>query len=120
MPKLFGRNPAAFGGLVAALVMILTQIPELGLSVETGAAITAFVSAMLAVYSAFQTHMTGLAVFTGAAQATFVLLAAFSLTVSDGLQTAIISAIPVAFALFQHSQSIPVEGDDPANFDLTT
>lgn len=116
MPKLFGRNPAVYGGLVAAVVMVLTQIPELGLSVEAGAAITAFASAMLAVYSAFYTHQTGLAVFTGAAQSFFVLLAAFSLTVSDGLQTAIISAIPVVFALFQHAQSTPVEGDESPGF----
>jgi hypothetical protein len=120
MPKIFGRNPAAYAGLVAAIVMVLTQIPQLGLSVEAGAAITAFVSALLAVYSAFQTHMTGLAVFTGAAQAFFVLLAAFSLNVSDSLQTSIIATIPVVFALFQHTQSIPVEGDQVAEFDLTT
>lgn len=120
MPKLFGRNPAAWGGLVAALVMILTQIPALHLSVEAGAAITAFVAALLAVYSAFQTHMTGLAVFTGAAQAFFVLLAAFNLNVSDGLETSIIAAIPVVFALFQHSQSIPVEAGQPTSFDLST
>lgn len=120
MPKLFGRNPAAYAGLVAAVVMVLTQIPQLGLSIEAGAAITAFVSAVLAVYSAFQTHMTGLAVFTGAAQSFFVLLAAFNLNLSDGLETSIIATIPVIFALFQHSQSIPVEAGEPTSFNLST
>lgn len=117
MPKIFGRNPAFYSGLVSALVMVLTQIPELGLSVEAGAAITAFVAAALSVYSAFYTHQSMLSVGTGAAQALFVLLAAFQLNVSDGLQTSIIAAIPFVLALFQHSQSIPVEGDQEPYFD---
>jgi hypothetical protein len=117
MPKLFGRNPAFFAGLTAAVVSVLTQIPELHLSIVAGAAITAFVSAALGFYTAFMTHQTTLAVGTGLAQAFFVLLAAFSLNVSDGLQTAIIAAIPFALGLFQHTQSIPVEGDQQPYFD---
>lgn len=120
MPKIFGRYPAFYSGLVAAIVMVATQIPQLGLSVVAGAAITAFVSAGLAVYSAFMTHQTMLAVGTGAAQAFFVLVAAFGLNVSDGLQTSLIAMIPFLLALFQHTQSIPVESGEPASFTTTT
>jgi hypothetical protein len=120
MPKIFGRNPAFFAGLVSAVVAVATQIPELHLSVEAGAAITAFVAASLGFYTAFMTHQTTLAVGTGLAQAFFVLLAAFSLNVSDGLQTAVIAAIPFLLGLFQHSQSIPVEGDQQPYFDAAS
>jgi hypothetical protein len=120
MPKIFGRYPAYYSGLVAALVMVATQIPELHLSVEAGAAITAFVSAVLAVYTAFVVHQTMLAVATGAAQSFFVLLAAFSLNVSDGLQTAIVAVIPFVLSLFQHTQTIPVDGEQPTEFDVAT
>lgn len=118
MPKLFGRNPAFFAGLAAALVAVLTQIPQLGLSIEAGAAITAFVSAALGFYTAFMTHQSTLAVGTGLAQAFFVLLAAFSLHTSEGLQTAVIAAIPFVLGLFQHTQSIPVEGEQKPYFDV--
>lgn len=118
MPKLFGRNPAFFAGLTAAIVSVLTTIPSLGLSVESGAAITAFVAAALGFYTAFQTHQTMLAVGTGLAQAFFVLLAAFKLDVAPDLQTTLIALIPFALGLFQHSQSIPVEGDQEPYFDV--
>jgi hypothetical protein len=118
VPKIFGRNPAYYAGLVGAVIMVLTQIPALGLSVEAGAAITAFVSAALGFYTAFVTHQTMLAVGTGLAKAFFVLLAAFSLHVSPDLQTAIIAVIPFVLGVFQHQQSMPVEGDDPVTFDL--
>ena|ERR1041385_4313861 len=117
MPKIFGRNPAFFAGLTAAIVAVLTQIPQLGLSLEAGAAITAFVSAALGFYTAFMTHQTTLAVGTGLAQAFFVLLAAFKLDLSPDLQTTLIALIPFALGLFQHSQSIPVEGDQAPYFD---
>lgn len=118
MPKL--KNPAYFSGLVSALVMIATQIPAFHLSIEAGAAVTAFVAAGLAFYTAFVVHQTTLALGTGVAQATFVLLAAFKLDTSPGLQTAIVAAIPFALSLFQHTQTIPLDAEQPASLDLST
>lgn len=117
MPKIFGRNPAFYAGLVEAVLAVIVTIPALHFSPALSAAILAVVVSGLGVYTAFMTHQSMLAVGSGLLKALFVLVAFTRFDVSEATQGALIGLFAVVVAAFQHSQSIPVEGDQEPYFD---
>lgn len=112
-PSIFGREPAAWVGLVEAVLTILLAF-AIGVSQETYGPILAVVTAALGVYTALVTRDTALGAIVGLVKAVLVLSAVYGLTLTDGQTAAIISLVTVVVGFFQRTQTSPVDEHDAA------
>lgn len=95
--KIFGREPALIISAIGALVTLLVSVHLPFLSAGEGAAITAFLAAVLI---AFTTRPVAPALFTGVVAVGASLFAAYGLNASDAVVAAISGVVLVGFALF--------------------
>lgn len=104
---IFGREPAAWVGIIEAGLVTLMAF-SLGVSQTTFGPIMAVVVAVFALYTAYATHETMLAVIVGFAKALFVLGAVYGFAFTDNQTASIIALITVVASLYNRSQTSPV------------
>lgn len=107
-PSIFGREPAAWVGLVEAVLTILLAF-AIGVTQETYGPILAVVTAALGVYTALVTRDRALGAIVGFVKATLVLAAVYGLTLTDGQTAAIVALVTVVAGFFQRTQTSPIE-----------
>lgn len=104
---IFGREPAAWVGLIEAALSILLAF-SLGVSQDTFGPILAVVVAAAGVYTAWATKDTMLGVIVGLAKAVLVLAAVYGLTLTDSQTGAVVALVTVVVGFWQRSQTSPV------------
>src|SRR4051794_11156749 len=97
--KIFGREPAAWVGLIEAVLALLMAVRVIKISSEQEGLILACVAAALAVYVAWVTTHTMLAVVVGFVKATLALLVGFGLDLQPDQTAAILAFATVAISL---------------------
>lgn len=110
--RLFGREPAAWVGLVEAvfaLAVLFPAVNALGMTQEWATIILALVSAGAGVYTAWATRDTALGAILGFVKAGIGLVAYYGADVSTDQQAAILAASAVLFGFFQRTQTTPVD-----------
>jgi len=95
--KIFGREPALVIAAIGTVVTLLVALNIPGLDAGAGAAVTAFITAVVI---AATTRPVAPALFTAVVAAGAALFAEYGLNLSDGLVAAISSVVLVGFALF--------------------
>lgn len=103
---IFGREPAAWVGLIESLLTILLAF-GLGVTQETFGPILAVVVAAFGVYTAWVTKDTALGAIVGFTKASLVLCAVYGLTLTDGQTAAIVALVSVLVSFFQRTQTSP-------------
>lgn len=111
--KIFGREPAAWIGLIEGLLALFLAwnytSTALGLTNETVGLIMAVVTAAFGLVTAFYTRDVQLAVVLGFVKAAVALAVGYRLDLSIDQTAAIITFTTVAFALFNRQQTSPAE-----------
>lgn len=111
---LFGREPAAWVGLIESLLTLLLAF-GLGISQTTFGPIMALVVAAFGLYTAWATRDTMLGAIVGLAKAVLVVGAVYGLTLSNGQTGALIAVVTVLVGFFQRTQTSPVDAPvDPS------
>lgn len=105
--KVFGREPAAWVTLIEATAMIV-GVQLLNWSVEQVAVVVAVASAILAVYVAYVTKDTMLAVIVGLGKALITLAIAFGLEIPDDRAALYIALITAVVGFWNRSQTAPL------------
>jgi hypothetical protein len=105
--KIFGREPAAWVGLIEAFLFLLTA-SVLDWSQEQVALVMAVVLAVSGAYTAWVTKDTMLGVVVGLAKAVLTLLIGFGINIAPELMAAILGFTTVAVGFFQRTQTFPV------------
>lgn len=95
--RIFGREPALIIGAIGAVITLLVSIKIPGLSAGAGAALTAFLTAVII---AVTTRPVAPALFTAVVAPAAALFAEYGLHVSDAVVVSITSVILAGFALF--------------------
>lgn len=109
-----GREPAAWVGLIEALLAILVVF-AVGVTAESAVLIMAVVSALAGLYTAWATKDTALGAIVGLAKAVLSLAAYYGLALSEDQQGALMALLPVLFGFWQRTQTTPVvEPLDPS------
>ena len=111
--NIFGREPAAWVGLIEAILALLI-ITVLHWSAEQVALVMAAVVAAFGVYTAWVTEDTLLGVVVGFTKAVLALMVGFGLTLSPELTAAIIGLVTVVMGFFNRQQTSPVASPPPA------
>lgn len=104
---IFGREPAAWVGLIEAVVALLVVF-ALGVTTSSAVLIMAVVSAAAGVYTAWATRDTSLGVILGLVRAVISLAAYYGLDLTEGQQAALIALVAVALGFWQRTQTAPV------------
>lgn len=110
-PTIFGREPAAWVGLIEALVAVLVLLPvasALGINQQWAVLFMAVVSAAAGVFTAVATRDTALGAITGLVKAGIGLFAYYGLDASSEQQATILAATAVVVGFFQRTQTTPV------------
>lgn len=108
MGRIFGREPAAWAGLIQALLALALSLNAFSLTPETVALIMAVVSAAFGVYTAWVTASTMLGVIVGLINAVFALVAGYGFELSTATTSAAIALVTVVVGLFQRTQTTPL------------
>jgi hypothetical protein len=112
MPKLFGKDPAFWVGIVqAALLLVLgfsSIATPLHLTDEVIGLIVAFTSAGFGVYTAWVTRDTMLGYLVGFAKALIALLAAYNLELSVDQITGLLGIITIGAGLLHRDRTSPL------------
>lgn len=106
--KIFGREPAAFIGLISGVLSLLLSLNLLGLTNETVGLIMGVVTAAFGVYTAYVTKDTMLGVIVGFVNATFALVAGYGFELSPDTTAAAIAIVTVLVGFFQRTQTSPL------------
>lgn len=104
--KIFGREPAAWIGLIEGILTLLMAF-AIGVSQETFGPIMAVVVALGGAYTAWATRDTMLGAVTGLAKSLLVLLAVYGLTLTDQQTAAIMGAVSLVVGFWQRTQTSP-------------
>lgn len=108
--KIFGREPAAYAGVLLAVLGVLQVLDVFGAnSNEKVALISAAGAAVFAAVTAYFTKTVSTAVVVGAAQAVLALLVGFGVDLSPDLTAAIVSGLQLALAGFLRQNTSPAE-----------
>jgi uncharacterized membrane protein YgaE (UPF0421/DUF939 family) len=107
--KIFGQEPAAFVGVVQAVLTMLLSFGVLGLTPETNGVILAAVSASLGLVAAYATRTTLYTALLGFVQAVLVLAVTFGLRLDDMQQGAILSTLAVVAGLYLRDKTSSVD-----------
>lgn len=105
--KLFGREPAAWVGLIEATLALAVAVGWLAWTREQTALVLAVVMAVFGVVTAYLTKDTMLGVLVGFSKAVIALAIGFGLTLSPELTAAIIGFVTIAVSFFQRTQTSP-------------
>jgi hypothetical protein len=109
--KIFGREPSVIIGAIGSLVTLLVSMNIPNLSAGAGAAIVAFLTAVII---AMTTRPVAPALFTAVVAPAAALFAEYGLHVSDGVVAGITGLILAVFALFGiRPQVTPVSAPAP-------
>ena len=108
--KLFGREPAAWVGLLEAALTLLVVLKVLHFTSDQTALVMAVVVALFGVLTAYLTKDTMLGFVIGLVKAVIALFIGFGISVSPELTAALIGFVSVFIGFFQRTQTSP----DPA------
>ncbi|MGH2595791.1 MAG: hypothetical protein ACRDH7_07485 [Actinomycetota bacterium] len=107
--KLFGKEPAAWVGLIEATLALAVAVGWLTWTREQTALVLAVVVAVFGVVTAYLTKDTLLGVLVGLTKAVIALVIGFGLTLSPELTAALIAFVTIAVSFFQRTQTGPAE-----------
>lgn len=105
--KLFGREPAAWVGLIEAGLALLVALSIVNVTNEQTALIMAAVVAVFGVVTAYLTKDTMLGVLVGLTKAVIALAVGFGANLSPELTATIIAFVTVFIGFFQRTQTSP-------------
>lgn len=105
--KLFGKEPAAWVGLIEASLALAVAIGWLAWTREQTALVMAVVVCVFGVVTAYLTKDTMLGVLVGLTKAVIALALGFGFTLSPEVTAAIIAFVTVAVSFFQRTQTSP-------------
>jgi drug/metabolite transporter (DMT)-like permease len=105
--KIFGYEPAAWAGVLQAVLGVLVVLNVGNLTDTTSVLVQAAAGAVFALVTAFYTKKVNLAVAVGAAQSVLALLVGFGLEVDPQLQAALIGGLQLALAGFLRQATEP-------------
>lgn len=109
---IFGREPAAWVGLIEAIVAVLIFLPiagALNIGQEWAVLFMAVVSAGAGLYTAWVTKDTMLGAITGFTKALIGLVAYYGLSLTPELQASLMSLVAIGVGFFQRTQTSPEE-----------
>lgn len=104
---IFGREPAAWVGLIEGIVALLTVF-ALGVTSTSGALIIALAAAAAGAYTAWATRDTMLAAVLAVVKALLALVVYYGLELTLEQQAAVLGFVPIALGLWQRTQTSPV------------
>jgi uncharacterized protein (DUF697 family) len=107
MPKIFGREPAAWAGLLQGVLAVALAFGLFGLTNEKTALIQAASAALFAVVAAWYTKKVNTAVVVAAVQAVLALLVGYGLDIQPDQTAALIGAVQIALAGFLRQNTEP-------------
>ena len=107
--KIFGYEPAAWAGVLQAVLGVLVVFNVFGLTTDQSTVIQAASAALFALVAAFLTKKVNLAVVVAAAQAVLALLVGFGLDLDGSTTGALIGALQLALAGFLRQNTEPAE-----------
>lgn len=105
--KLFGREPAAWVGLIEATLALTVAVGLVTITNEQTALIMAAIVAAFGVLTAWLTQDTMLGVIVGFTKATIALVVGFGFTLSPEVTASIIAFVAVFVGFFQRTQTSP-------------
>lgn len=112
--RIFGREPAAFLGVIEAVLAALVAF-GLGITMESSGLIAAVISLGIGAYSAWATKDTLLGVLTGLAKAIVALVVYYGVTLTPEQIGAVVTLVPLVVGFWQRTQTTPVaEPVDPS------
>jgi hypothetical protein len=113
MPKIFGREPAAWLALVAVLVKLVAAF-GLDVSTDQQAWINAVAAAVVGLVVAFMVHDGAAAAIIGLAQAALAAAVGFGLDWSADQQAVVMTGVTIVIALWTRTQvTAPVPAKAP-------
>ena len=108
MVKIFGREPAAWVGLVEATLFLVVAI-GLDWSQEQLGVVMAAVTTAFGIYTAYVTRDTMLGVVVGFAKSVLILLVTFGIEIRPETMAAILGFVTVVVGFFQRTQTSPLK-----------
>lgn len=105
--KIFGYEPAAWAGVLQAVLGVLVVFNVFGLTTDQSTLIQAGSAAIFALVAAFLTKKVNLAVVVAAAQSVLALLVGFGLNLDGSTTGALIGALQLALAGFLRQNTEP-------------
>lgn len=105
--KIFGREPAAWVTLIEATLMVV-GVQFFDWSVEQVAVVVVVANGVLAVYVAYVTRDTMLAVIVGLGKALITAAIAFGVNVPDDRAATYIALLTAAAGLYNRAQTAPL------------
>jgi hypothetical protein len=118
--KIFGREPAAWIGLIEAVLAMVLALNMFDLTHERVSLIMAVVVAVFGIVSAYLTRDTMLGVITGGVKAVIALAAGYGFEFGVDKTAALIALTTVVVGFYQRTQTTPLEhpnfhSEPPAN-----
>lgn len=114
---IFGREPAAWVGLIEAVLAVLILLPlatQLNLTQEWAVLVMAVVSAGAGLFTAWATKDTALGAILGFSKAVLGLVGYYGLELSPELQASLMALVPILLGFFQRTQTSPLDvGPEP-------
>lgn len=107
--KIWGREPAAFIGLISGVLSLLLSLNLFGLTNENVGLIMGVVTAVFGVVTAYVTRDTMLGVIVGLVNAIFALVAGYGFELSADTTAAAIGVVTVLVGFWQRTQTTPLE-----------
>lgn len=101
-------EPAALAHVVASVLAVLVAFAVPGFSLVQNALIMAFFNAAAAVYSAWKTNATTLALLMGVVTSGFALLTGYGLDVTEAQQGVLVALISTVIGLFIRNGAEPL------------
>lgn len=105
---IFGREPAAWIGLIEAVLALLMAL-SFGVNQDTFGPIMAAVVAAFGIYIAWVTKDTMLGAIVGFVKAAFILATVYGFSLGDEQTAAIIGVITVVAGFWNRNQTYPTE-----------
>jgi hypothetical protein len=112
MPKILGRDPALWVGVVESALLLALSFGWLGLTDTHVGAIMAAVNAGFGLLTAVLTKRAGLSMAIGLLKSLVTLAAVYGFTFTEGQETAVIGLATVVLTAFNWSNNSPA--DQPA------
>ena len=106
--KIFGREPAAFVGLISGVLALLLSLNLFGLTNENVGLIMGVVTAVFGVVTAYVTRDTMLGVIVGLVNAVFALVAGYGFELSADTTAAAIGVVTVLVGFWPRGQTTPL------------
>lgn len=109
---IFGREPAAWVGLIEGVVAFVVLLPvasALNIGPEWAVLFMAVVSSVAGLYTAWATQDSYLGAITGFAKAAIGLAAFYGLNLTPELQASLMALVPIVIGFWQRTQTSPVK-----------